>query len=225
MIFWLPKYYFKIQIKILIIFKPTVLFDKINELNWYKNTLHQWIDDHNFPTKSKVLEVGCATGALTSYIAKLGYIPKGVDVSNKMIELAKTNHSQIDFLVASVFDLPFEDNFFDVVIAASLINIVPDKSKAIYELTRTCKKGGMITILVPSAKFNDENLCSLQASVGDSGFSVAAMRAWHKLAPKMKISDISDLFKQAGLIEITTKNYLQGMVISVSAIKPFLNQA
>jgi len=220
MILWLQKYYFQMQIKMLIIFKPTVLFDKINELNWYKNTLHQWIDDHNFPTKSKILEVGCATGALTSYMTRIG-IPKGVDASNKMIELAKTNHSQIDFLVASVFDLPFEDNFFDVVIAASLINIVPDKSKAIYELTRTCKKGGTITILVPSAKFNDENLGSLQASVGDSGFSVAAMRAWHKLAPKMKISDISDLFKEAGMRNITTTKYLQGMVISVSAIKVF----
>ena len=47
------------------------------------------------------------------------------------------------------------------------------------------------------------------------------MDAWHKLAPKMKANDISYLFKQAGLTEIAIKNYLQGMVISVSAIKPF----
>jgi len=221
MIFWLKKYYFQLQIKLLIIFKPTVLFDKINQLNWYKNMLRQWVDDQNFTAKSKVLEVGCATGALTAYIAKSGCLPTGIDSSSKMIELAKINNNDIDFLVANVFDLPFETGFFDVVIAASLINIVSDKNKAIYELTRTCKKGGMITILVPSAKFNDENLGSLQASVGDSGFSAAAMRAWHKLAPKMKASDISDLFKQAGMIKITTKNYLQGMVISVSAIKPF----
>lgn len=221
MIFWLKKYYFQLQIKLLIIFKPTVLFDKINQLNWYKNMLRQWVDDQNFTAKSKVLEVGSATGALTAYIAKSGCLPTGIDSSSKMIELAKINNNDIDFLVANVLDLPFETGFFDVVIAASLINIVPDKSKAIYELTRTCKKGGMITILVPSAKFNDENLGSLQASVGDSGFSAAAMRAWHKRAPKMKASDISDLFKQAGMIKITTKNYLQGMVISVSAIKPF----
>lgn len=221
MIFWIKKQYFQLQIKLLITFKPTVLFDKINQLNWYENTLHQWIDDQSFTAKSKVLEVGCASGALTAYIAKSACTPTGVDFSRKMIKLAKSKNNDIAFLVANVLDLPFETVFFDVVIAASLINIVPNKSKAINELFRTCKKGGMITILVPSAKFNNKNLFSLQASLGNSGFSVAAMDAWHKLAQKMRANDISSLFKQAGLTEITIKNYLQGMVISVSAIKPF----
>jgi len=220
MIFWLKKYYFQLQIKLLIIFRPTVLFDKINQLSWYKKTLRQWVDDQSFIAKSKVLEVGCASGALTAYIAKSGCIPTGIDSSNKMIELAKIKNSGIDFLVANVMDLSFDTDFFDAVIAASLINIVPDKSKAIYELSRTCKKDGMITILIPSAKFNDKNLISLQASIGNSGFSLAAMEAWHKRAPKMKDSDILNLFKQAGLTEIRTKYYLQGMVMSVSAIKP-----
>ena len=221
MIFRIKKYYFQLQIKLLIIFKPTVLFDRINQLSWYKNTLRQWVDDQNITAKSKVLEVGCASGSLTSYIAKSGCIPTGVDASSNMIELAKINNNDIDFLVANVFDLPFENNLFDVVIAASLVNIVPDKDKAIYELSRTCKKGGMITILVPSAEFKDKNLLSLQASLKNLGFSTAAMEAWHKNPPKMKASDILYLFKQAGLTKITTNNYLQGMVISVSAIKPF----
>jgi len=218
MIFWVKKQYFQLQIKWLLAFKSAVLFDKINQLDWYKNTLRQWIDDQSLSIKSKVLEVGCASGVLTIYIARSGCIPTGVDFSSKMIELAKINNSGIDFSVANVLDLPFETDFFDVVIAASLINIVSDKSKAIDELSRTCKKGGMITILVPSAKFNDKDLLALQSSLGNSGFSDAAMDAWHRLAPKMKTSDITDLFKQAGLTELTTKNYLQGMVVSVSAI-------
>jgi len=60
----------------------------------------------------------------------------------------------------------------------------------------------------------------LQASTANSGFSAAAMEAWHKRAPKMNASDVSLLFEQAGLIEITENHYLQGMVISVSARKP-----
>lgn len=221
MILWLNKYYFQLYIKLLIHFRPAVLFDRINQLNWYRNTLRLWVDDQSIFAKSNVLEVGCAAGALTAYIATSGCIPTGVDSSIKMIELAKIKNNKIDFLVANVLDLPFENNFFDVVIAASLINIVPNKSKAIDELSRTCKKGGTITILVPSADFKDKNLLSLQASLRNSGFSVAALEAWHKLAPKMETSDISYLFKQARLTRITTKNYLQGMVIAVSAIKPF----
>ncbi len=74
MLFWLNKFYFQLQIKLLILFRPAVLFDRINQLNWYKNTLRQWVDDQSFTTKSKVLEVGCASGALTAYIAKSGYL-------------------------------------------------------------------------------------------------------------------------------------------------------
>ena len=221
MIFWLKKQYFQLQIKYLLSFKSTLLFDKINQLNWYKNTLRQWVDDQGLTAKDKALEVGCASGALTAYIAKSGCTPTGVDFSSKMIERAKIKNDGIHFLVADALDLPFETGVYDDVIAASLINIVKNKSKAINELSRVCKKGGTMTVLVPLAEFNDDNLHSLQASLGNSGFSFAAMNAWHKLPPKMKASDISALFKQAGLTEITTKNYLQGMVISVSAKKPF----
>ncbi|BCG63195.1 MAG: hypothetical protein methR_P0889 [Methyloprofundus sp.] len=220
MIARLKKQYFQLQIKWLLAFKPAVLFDKINRLNWYKNTLRQWVDEQNFSIKSKVLEVGCASGTLTTHIAKSGCIPTGVDFSSNMIELAKINNSNIDFAVANVLELPFASEFFDVVIAASLLNIVPNKTKAMDELTRTCKKGGVVTILVPAAEFNDANLLALQTSLGSLGFSGAAMDAWHKLAPKMNANDIACLFKQAGLTEMTTKNYLQGMVVSVSAIKP-----
>ncbi len=220
MIIWLKKTYFQLQVKFLIIFKPTVLFDRINQLSWYKNTLRQWVDDQGFTAKSKVLEVGCATGALTAYIAKSGCLPTGVDFSSKMIELAKINNKDIEFLVANVLDLPFENESYDAVIAASLINIVSDQDKAMEELFRCCNKGGIVTILVPSTEFSDKDLFSLQASLGNAGFSISALEAWHNLAPKMKTSDISSLFKQVGLTNITTKKYLQGMVISISAIKP-----
>ncbi len=53
MIVWLKKVYFQLQIKRLIIFNPTVLFDKINQLNWYKNTLRQWVDDQHFSANSQ----------------------------------------------------------------------------------------------------------------------------------------------------------------------------
>lgn len=169
--------YFQLYIKLLIHFRPAVLFDKINPLNWYRNTLRLWVDDQSILAKSNALEAGGATGTLTTYIATSDCILTGVDSSSKMIELAKINNNNIDFLVENILDLPFENDFFDVLIAASLINIVPNKSKAIDELFRTCKKGGTISILVPSADFNDKNLISLQASLGNSGFSVAALEA------------------------------------------------
>ena len=220
MISWLGKIYADLQINLLIIFRPAVLFDKINQLGWYKNTLHHWIDDQNFPVNSKVLDVGCATGALTAYLAKAGFVPTGVDLSRDMIKAAKHNNTNIEYSEADIMKLPFATNCFDIVLATSLLNIVDNKTKAINELSRTCKKGGTITILVPSENFSDTDLQLLQLSSGVSGLSAAMMKAWHKNSPKMKASDLDNLFKQAGLTEIMIKRYLYGMVISVLAIKP-----
>jgi ubiquinone/menaquinone biosynthesis C-methylase UbiE len=219
MILWIKKHYFKLQIKVLLFLKPAVFFDRLNQLAWYKNTLQHWVDDQHFTTQHKVLEVGCSTGILTAYIAQLCGIVNGVDYSSKMIDLAKINHDNIDFSVADVLDIPFENKAFDYVIAASLLNIISDKNKAISELSRVCKKGGIVSILVPSVHFNDADLCALQTSLNHSGFSAAAMDAWHNLAPKMATDDIFQLFKQAGLTEISSQYYLQGMVIAVSAVK------
>lgn len=218
---FLKRTYFQLQIKLLLAFKPVVLFDKINQLDWYQNTLRQWVDDQHFTNRQTILEVGCASGSLTTYMTQSGYLSTGVDFSDNMIELAKKRNHHIDFSVANVLDLPFEDHSFDGVIAASLINIVSDKRTAMQELTRVCQKGGVITILVPFSGFHDEHLQTLQTSLNISGFSDAAMKAWHKLPPKMSLDDLSILFEQAGLKEVITKQYLQGMVIAVSAIKPF----
>jgi len=210
----------ELQVKRLIAFKPTVLFDRINQLAWYENTLHQWAGDQNFPVGARVLEAGCATGALTAYIAKAGYSVTGVDLSERMIDLAKTKHIGIDYLVADVLKLPFESNSFDAVIATSLVNIVDDKAKAMRELRRVCKTGGRVSILVPLDSFTDDDLALLQQSIGDIGFSAATIRAWHRYAPKMNNKDIAQLFLQSGLAEPTTKTYLKGLVISASATKP-----
>jgi len=214
------KHGFQLQIKLLALFKPTLLFDKINQLDWYKNTLQQWIKDQGFNSEGKILEVGCASGSLTHFIAQSGGTATGVDRSKKMIELAKKNHKDIEFLVADATDLPLKSERFDGVIAASLLNIVSDKTKLLHELSRTCKKGGVITVLVPAENFSENDFISLQTSLGIKGFSAAAIEAWHKNPPKMNTTDISNLFKQAGLTEISTKYYLQGMVVSVSAVKP-----
>jgi len=52
-----------------------------------------------------------------------------------------------------------------------------------------------------------------------SGFSEAALRAWHKSAPKMEIPSIKQLFQKVGLTTASTTRYLQGMVISITATK------
>ncbi len=219
MIHWLMQKIFSFLIKILLRLKPAVLFHKINQLHWYQNTLHKWIKSHDFNNEIKILEIGCATGLLSAYLSERGYITTAVDISEVMITTAKSNNANVDHLVANVKKMPFLDGEFDVVIAASLINIIPDKLTALEEMKRVCKQGGFISILVPMQGFKDQELQYLCETLRITGFSEAALRAWHKYAPKMEISSLKQLFQKAGLTVVANTSYLQGMVMSITAIK------
>ena len=141
-----------------------------------------------------------------------------------MIKVAQQNAPKISFHVADINNLPFETESFDSVISASLLNIVSNREKAITEMVRVCRSGGTISVLVPLAGFNDIKLNALKSSLQTTGFSFEALRTWHKLAPKMTVSEISNLFGELGLKAQEPKKYLNGMVFSITAIKGTLLQ-
>ncbi len=99
----------------------------------------------------EILNVGCGIGATSAYIAR-NYACRvaGVDLSEKMIEWSKKRareahiEDRVEFRVANVMDLPYEDNRFDMVIAESVLGFVADKPRAIQECMRVAKPGGYI---------------------------------------------------------------------------------
>ena len=132
--------------------------------------------------------------------------------------MANKQH-RTQYQLASVMNLPFQNDIFDGVISASLINIVADQNKAIAEMLRVCKPGGLIAFLVPTMGFDEAQLDGLVGSTGISGFAAAGLRAWHKLAPKMHTEQAKSLFQQADLEPATINYHLQGMVFSLAARK------
>jgi arsenite methyltransferase len=101
----------------------------------------------------EVLNVGCGIGISSAYIArKHGCRVVGVDISEKMIEWSRkrAHHEQVEdkveFRVADVLDLPFEDDRFDAVIVESVIAFVDDKTRAIQECRRVTRPGGYVAL-------------------------------------------------------------------------------
>ena len=194
-----------------------MLFEKINRLDWYQGLLQQWISDNELNSKT-VLEVGCASGQLTQYLDEINFKPTGVDLSINSIKLAKKSYPNIAFEQQDVSQLSYTDGSFDNVIAASLINIVPNKHKALNEMVRVCKTGGKISILVPNKVFDDEQFNVLLKSLKLSGFSLAALKTWNRLAPKVNTDDMTQLLIDVGIEEIKINSYLNGMVISFMGV-------
>jgi len=99
-----------------------------------------------------VLDVGCGAGITPCYISeKFGCRVVGVDISEKMISLAKERArrkkmEELEFKKADAQDLPFEDGTFDLVISESVVSFVQDKERAIKEYARVVKPGGYVGI-------------------------------------------------------------------------------
>jgi ubiquinone/menaquinone biosynthesis C-methylase UbiE len=100
----------------------------------------------------RILDAGCGPGGTACYIAqKYAIRVFGVDIAEAMIEKAQRRAQRmgvvdrVDFRVANLHNLPFEDEFFDGVLLESVLTPLPgDKEQALIELRRVVKPGGWI---------------------------------------------------------------------------------
>jgi len=98
-----------------------------------------------------VLDVGCGVGITPCHIAKrYSCRVVGVDIREKMIDCSNKRakkegvEDRVEFRVADVQDLPFEDDLFDAVIGESIIAFLEDKEKAVNECVRVTKPRGYV---------------------------------------------------------------------------------
>jgi ubiquinone/menaquinone biosynthesis C-methylase UbiE len=99
-----------------------------------------------------VLEVGVGTGIIATYFAKMTDAKiVGVDFSDEMIrklekKIGKYNLN-IKVRYADAESLPFEESSFNVVYSCFVMNFFTDKTKALQEMRRVCKKSGYIILM------------------------------------------------------------------------------
>jgi 2-polyprenyl-6-hydroxyphenyl methylase/3-demethylubiquinone-9 3-methyltransferase len=93
------------------------------------------------------LDVGCGGGVLAEEFAAAGFEVTGMDPSENSIRTA-VNHARqsglnIRYETGVVENLPYPDNSFDVVYCCDVLEHVRDLNKAIAEISRVLKRGGM----------------------------------------------------------------------------------
>lgn len=90
----------------------------------------------------RVLEVGCGEGELAALLTGTVGDVVAIDQSPRMVELARARG--VNALVADVQDLPFPDASFDAALAAWMLYHVPDLDRAVAEIARVLRPGGVI---------------------------------------------------------------------------------
>lgn len=93
-----------------------------------------------------VLELAAGTGLIAKNIAGSAAHVEATDASGEMIAQAKKeNHSvKLHFSVQDMFQLPYADKSFDVVIVANALHIVSEPEKALSEIRRVLKDDGVL---------------------------------------------------------------------------------
>jgi len=99
-----------------------------------------------------VLEVAPGAGYLSIELSKLGkYEITGMDISKDLVEIctknAKEAGAQIDFQQGNVSNMPFKPNVFNFVICVLAFKNFKEPIKALNEMYRVLKSGGMALIM------------------------------------------------------------------------------
>jgi len=124
---------------------------KFWKLNNYFYPFYRFVIEKHFfrlPCEKPLilLDAGCKP-----HVCSVSKVPEnitaiGLDISRKNIYLShkkakEKGYANFHFVVGSIICLPFKTNIFDISICVNVLEHVPDKDKAIAEISRTCKYG------------------------------------------------------------------------------------
>jgi SAM-dependent methyltransferase len=119
---------------------------------WSRLVAQEFLTWLTVPEKNDWLDVGCGTGALTQTILdyKSPQSVTGVDPSAGYIEYAKThvNRDRATFEVGDAQSLPIDGQTVDAAVAGLVLNFVPQPLRAVAEMGRVVRPGGVVAAYV-----------------------------------------------------------------------------
>lgn len=106
------------------------------------------------PKRARVLDVGCGPGWEARRFARAGFRVTGIDISPKLIALAKRRVPRGRFIVGDMRSLPFAAGVFDGICAkASLLHLQRrEVSRVLESFHRVLTRGGLLLIAVKEGR-------------------------------------------------------------------------
>lgn len=101
----------------------------------------------------RLLELGCGDGCLTLPLAQKGFETYGIDISPTAIvwakEKAQAQALNPDFRIGNVLDLPYPDDFFDLVVDGHCLHCIigEDRERFLSQAFRVTRPGGLFLVM------------------------------------------------------------------------------
>jgi len=100
-----------------------------------------------------ILDVGCASGNISKYIAEMGYKVYGIDTLQTSIEIANEffSHPNATYEVRDMIKQPFAENSFDCILFFETIEHVENPAQYLREFHRILRPKGCLILSTPNA--------------------------------------------------------------------------
>jgi len=125
---------------------------EVEERHWWfrgrRRVIWSLLAGAGVPRPARVLDAGCGTGRNLVEFGVLGRVT-GVEPSESAVEYCR-RHRALEVVHAAVEALPFDDSSFDVVMALDVLEHVTEDTRALRELRRVTRPGGMLLATVPA---------------------------------------------------------------------------
>lgn len=118
---------------------------------WSRKMAPEFVAWARIPPKARVMDVGCGTGALSKALLEGGARQVvGIDLSAAFVASAAStvNDERAAFLVGDASALDAPDADFDAVVSGLSLNFAPSPARALSEMARVTRPGGLVAVYV-----------------------------------------------------------------------------
>jgi SAM-dependent methyltransferase len=172
----------------------------VRQAAWTR-TLRQYLFQRaNLNQANRILEIGCGTGAVLSEVSPGSALLYGIDINRQHLDLCAQNAPASTLLQGDAYRMPFPSGSFDLIYSHFLFLWLPRPLEALVEMRRIAHPGAAI-------------LCIAEPDYGgriDYPQELIRLGLWQTEALRRQGANpdtgrqLSELFNQAGLIDIQT---------------------
>lgn len=122
------------------------LEQKVDPVAWVQRYLA-----HRVCPGAEVLSVGCGPGVILRSVANLdsSINATGIDISSDRLQQARErnrDNSRVQFVCGDARSMEFQSDRFDLVYCRMLLQYLKEKERAVCEMARVCKPGGIVLL-------------------------------------------------------------------------------
>ena len=182
---------------------------------WSRRLATAFIEFAGAAAGEKILDVGCGTGSLTFELARRADLREiqAIDFSSVFVEAAKRQNTdpRVTIQQADATALPFPDATIDRAMALLVLHFVPDAGRAIAEMRRVVRPGGVVAAVVwdhlggmPGMRMIIDTL----AALSEAG---RQLRSHYVFQPMTQPAEMQQAFVDEGLEDVEQVELLQRM--------------